>query len=66
MNPEEKIIEVMKNVRKMKRGDRDLFFQMLASASIAYMRGSMDKKVFDGFMHAALNDDTVLNIKDQE
>jgi|GEM_PF-6401526 len=60
---EMEIKNVLTVARKMDEESRIEFFEMLAIASIQYMRGSVEKVVLDGFLHAAGKDTDIIKFK---
>lgn len=66
MNPEQELIKAMEVSKEMTTEQRNTYFQLLAAASIAFLRGSIGKEETNGFLSAAMNDGNVLCVKDSE
>lgn len=66
MSPTEELTKAMAVSRDMTLEQRNTYFQLLAAASIAFLRGSIGKEETNGFLYAAMNDDNIVRIKDFE
>lgn len=63
MNPEQALIEAMEVSKGMTIEQRTIYFQLLAAASISFLRVAIGNDALKGFIFAAMQDNGTLHIE---